>query len=210
MTVEKFFNQFLTQAKSNEEKRDYKEARISCWVGVMHVQDDEAYKEMGIFYDLISYYSNLLGDAEEENKTFAMAIKCSYALEQTKKYNEALELFNNILASTKKLKKSDKIAAILQRIGLIYTNFLNDIDKGLKYYDEAMEYGFPKINGAILNNKGGIYYKKMNYDKALEYYEQALELAEKIGDDKFKSVVLHNIQETLAKMKGKKKKRFRK
>jgi len=49
--------------------------------------------------------------------------------------------------------------------------------------------------GSTLNNIGGIHYAQGNYPEALRRYEEALQIAEQLGDLSGKTTFLNNIGE---------------
>lgn len=71
---------------------------------------------------------------------------------------------------------------------------MGDLDSALYYFSRKLaidrELGKKEGEAAALNNIAGIYRQKGDYDKALEYYRQALDL---IKDDKEKATAYNNI-----------------
>ncbi|MFN3568207.1 MAG: tetratricopeptide repeat protein [Caldimicrobium sp.] len=90
---------------------------------------------------------------------------------------------------------SDKIelAAVYNRLGQAL-NLIGDLDSALHYYFKvlaiARELGDKGGEAVALNNIAGIYQDKRDYEKALAYYQQSLNLEK---DDKGKATTYNNI-----------------
>ena len=60
-------------------------------------------------------------------------------------------------------------------------------------YDFALKVDNKKYMAQALNTQGASFYFKGNYEKALEYYEKSLKIAEEIGDKKGMGSSYNNI-----------------
>ena len=86
------------------------------------------------------------------------------------------ELFLAIDAYRKvvdKFKMGDMAGNALHRIGVIYTKYLNDPEKGFKAYQELLEH-YPGTKQAIdaLYEVGAYYLEKKEFDEAIKFYRQ--------------------------------------
>jgi TolA-binding protein len=86
------------------------------------------------------------------------------------------ELFQAIGAYRKvveKFKMGDMAGNALHRIGVIYTKYLNDPEKGFKAYQELLEH-YPGTKQAIdaLYEVGAYYLDKKEFDEAIKFYRQ--------------------------------------
>ncbi|MHC4658845.1 MAG: tetratricopeptide repeat protein [Planctomycetota bacterium] len=72
-----------------------------------------------------------------------------------------------------KFKMGDMAGNALHRIGVIYTKYLKDPEKGFKAYQELLEH-YPRTREAIdaLYEVGAYYLEKEKFDKAVKFYRQ--------------------------------------
>ncbi|MEG5158968.1 tetratricopeptide repeat protein [Microcoleus sp. AT3-A2] len=73
---------------------------------------------------------------------------------------------------------------------------LGETDAAKKYYQQALDECPPadeRVKAAILHNRAIIYANQGEIAKAIAFYEQSLELHEKIGDVRGKAATLHNL-----------------
>ena len=111
-------------------------------------------------------------------------------------YNKALEYyFKSYNTSTKDLNGED-LASILSNIGQVYTH-LNKLDTALLYNMRALEirkrYGYTEGVIISLNNLGTTYQHKLEYQKALDCFNNELKLAIEIESQQDQSQALFNI-----------------
>jgi class 3 adenylate cyclase len=93
---------------------------------------------------------------------------------------EAIDYFLRSLKISEELNDSLRIGTALTGIGTIYGNKPDTQDKALDYYLQALPI-FRKINyqegeGILAMNIGEIYEKKQQYDSAIFYLDQSLEI----------------------------------
>ena len=86
------------------------------------------------------------------------------------------ELFRAIGAYRKvveKFKMGDMAGNALHRIGVIYTKYLNDPEKGFKAYQELLEH-YPGTKEAIdaLYEVGAYYLEEKEFNEAIKFYRQ--------------------------------------
>jgi tetratricopeptide (TPR) repeat protein len=98
---------------------------------------------------------------------------------EQKKYLEAFNSFNASLKIIRELKLKTSEARILLQIGYIYSS-LDELDLAMEYYDESLTICVAKKIvrenqiGNIYLKKAEIYYKKNQYNQALEYSKNAI------------------------------------
>ena len=98
---------------------------------------------------------------------------------EQKKYLKAFNSFNASLKIIRNLKLKTSEARILMQIGYIYSS-LDELDLAMDYYDECLTICVAKKIvrenqiGQIYLKKGEIYYKKNQYNQALEYSKNAI------------------------------------
>lgn len=103
------------------------------------------------------------------------------------KYIEALQNYQQSLKIFEEINFDEGVANLLGNIGVIYY-YQGDNLKALDYYLRSLKIAERTGNKlrimTMLNNVGAIYgLKKATYDKALEYYSQALPLCEDLNDN---------------------------
>lgn len=103
--------------------------------------------------------------------------------------NKALELSDS-KPYTKELAHMLFVRAKCYRDMLAYKKALKDLDSLLVIYTKL---GDLTWKGTVYADFGNLYYKKAEYDKALENYLKGLELAEKTGDKDLIYICLNNV-----------------
>jgi tetratricopeptide (TPR) repeat protein len=117
--------------------------------------------------------------------------------EQTVAYGQrALEL-------AEKLDYKKGIGESYRVIG-VGNYYLNESKKSIDAYLNALD-NFQQINdlrgeGKVLNNIGNLY-RLNDYDLALEYFQRALAIAQKLSDDKLRATIYINIGDVYARKK---------
>lgn len=101
---------------------------------------------------------------------------------------KALEYFERGLPGLRRLG-GPILADTLSNIGILHAKVLNDLPRGLKYYEEALSVLVALHDrageAAIRNNIGDLYYsmgQEANARAAFRYYKQALDILRPLGD----------------------------
>ena len=105
-------------------------------------------------------------------------------------YNKSLQIFTSI-------NDYIGIASLYSNIGIVYYN-RGDDTKALENYLLSLKYAEQSKDKVriltALNNTGGLYFlKPATYDKALEYFTQAMQISEELGDEEKLGVICVNI-----------------
>jgi tetratricopeptide (TPR) repeat protein len=80
------------------------------------------------------------------------------------------------------------------------------LDKALGYYEESLRFQTDeKEKATTYNNIAIIYDQKGDYQKAVEYFQKAIEISERYGDYHTASIIKINFGDTYRKMKDYKK-----
>ena len=106
-----------------------------------------------------------------------------YSLYLKDSYSQALDSFSESLIIRKRIygENSDELARAYEAIAMTYSK-LRNFGQALKNYDLAEEsYSNDKFKNIsrilnLYNNIGNVYREKLDYTKALQYYQQALAL----------------------------------
>ncbi len=118
--------------------------------------------------------------------------------QQQEKYPQAIETWQQILATAQKLKNRELEAIALNSIGLNYY-LSSGPQQALKYFNQALpiarEVGDRSEEADILDSMGTVYHSMGQPQEALKYYNQALAIARQIGDRKLEATILENIKE---------------
>ncbi len=99
-----------------------------------------------------------------------------------KQYLQALKLGNNIK------KHADEYSQITNNLGECYSS-IGEYNNAMNYLNASLEIkqklGTKSGMAATIGNIGQIYYRQLNYQKAIEYYTKSNTLAVETGDIKF-------------------------
>ena len=118
--------------------------------------------------------------------------------------NECLELVISFIPNNQSVSSLASLARVYNQKGIIET-IKGDYVKAIDNYQSALEcyeqlftkdsrhsdYHEGKAN--ILANIGAIYYHKKNYEKAIEYWELAIEAIRQIGAEEPEALLLNNM-----------------
>lgn len=137
--------------------------------------------------------------AKDRSPEEAISTLRNYALAQVKldtpKY--AVEFYEIALQRARAAKLATLEVEILNELGSIFTNRLNDPVKGKEYLDQALtkadSVGSDEGTKAlILFNYGYALYLSFRMQEALTYYERALAIAQKYGYSGYEATILYN------------------
>ena len=92
--------------------------------------------------------------------------------------DKAIDFYLRSLRISEKLNNPLRIATALVNIAAVYSDNIQDYEKTMSYYDQAMPY-LKELNNigiskSVLLGIGQQYFKKGEYDKALAKFEEAL------------------------------------
>jgi tetratricopeptide (TPR) repeat protein len=83
-----------------------------------------------------------------------------------------------------------------------YTRKKDELDKALGYYEESLRLETDEKEKAITyNNIATVYYQKGDYQKAVEYFQKAIETSERYGDYHTASIIKINFGDAYRRMK---------
>lgn len=124
-------------------------------------------------------------------------------------FKNALKSYFESLLNYKSIKDSADIGFVYNAIGIIYSRW-EAADKALLYFNQAEEIyrneANPRRLSQVLNSKAEVYsFYLNNYDKALELYEESLQLKEQINDEIGIALLYNNIGTVYGSMKNYKK-----
>lgn len=128
---------------------------------------------------------------------------------QQGRYREALQTFEQALAIAREMDDRDRQGRTLSYMGFVYFT-LEDYPKALEFYQQALAaykaIGENDKNGdisydsvyknneaSLLNNIGSVYSNLGDYEVALQFHQQALEIARKTGNLGLKKKALNNV-----------------
>ena len=136
----------------------------------------------------------------------AYYLKCADELQTTDPSlaNKCLELVISFIPNNQSVSSLASLARVYNQKGIIET-IKGDYVKAIDNYQSALEcyeqlftkdsrhsdYHEGKAN--ILANIGAIYYHKKNYEKAIEYWELAIEAIRQIGAEEPEALLLNNM-----------------
>jgi len=112
----------------------------------------------------------------------------------------ALEYLQKSLVLKRSLRDTLGIVRTMNNLGRTFLNNAEQPDSALVYFNACLPL-FDALpgqifgKGIILNNIGTIFLNKKDYSRAREYFNQSLQIREKLGDKGGQSVVLGNLGE---------------
>ena len=118
-------------------------------------------------------------------------------LQKQGKHPQAIETWQQILATAQKVKNRELEGIALNAIGLNYY-VSSGLEEALKYFNQALpiarEVGDRSEEASILENIGLVYQSMGQPQEAVKYYNQALAIARQIGDRTLEASILENIK----------------
>jgi CHAT domain-containing protein/Tfp pilus assembly protein PilF len=134
--------------------------------------------------------------SDERKATVIQLLEAGLQLDQQKKYQAALEKYQQALKMVEGGRDRFLEGGTLAWIGLVYDN-LGQYPQALDYYKKALVIlkvvGDRSLEGATLGKVGSVYDSLSQYPKALDYYQQALVIHREVGDQTEESAILNNI-----------------
>lgn len=151
---------------------------------------------------------------EEAEKSFAKALEMRIKInddkgianaynslgsicERRSEYDKALVYFNKALEINLKLNRNREIVLTYSNIGLIYWKY-SDYKTALEYFLKAYsfydsEHPDKALFSNVVLNIGNVYHSLQYYDKALEYFNETVELSKDLPNKRFLSRAYNNI-----------------
>lgn len=179
----------LARAQEIAEKEDNKLllGRINYWIGEKHYIYSFM-KEESDYQTSLEYHNKSLIIREQINDQKGMTHSLSrigVIYERQNDFETAMEFHNKALKIGKKIRYPLGYERPLTHLGA-YQERINNLQEALKYYQQAMKiyekYSDEEGRSFGLMNLGGIKYKiNKNKEEYLEYLEEALIIAEKLG-----------------------------
>ncbi len=114
---------------------------------------------------------------------------------ETQQYQKAIDYFKKALAIAEKYKMKPEIAKTYGNIGIAYNEMGNN-EMSMKYYNKALSI-YKNLQDTVglirlYSNIAVVYYFEKKYESAIEINKITMELAEKIGDNRSKCLLLGN------------------
>ena len=140
-----------------------------------HYIKGELNKSIEVLKQSISLFEKI----NEPKNLIAIQSNIGSIYKEQKDYLKAFNSFNTSLKIIRDFKLKTSEARILTEIGDIY-NTLNELDLAMEYFDKSLTICISnKISkqnqiGSIFLKKAEIYYKKQQYNQALEYSNKAI------------------------------------
>lgn len=109
--------------------------------------------------------------------------------------DSSLTLLYRILPIARQMKMDRRLYIILNTIGINYL-FRGKYDQALRFFLQCLELPYVRdaapARSKVLNNLGLLYYKILNYRKALSYYDRSLAAMQSTGDSSILSLYWSN------------------
>lgn len=150
----------------------------------------EFYIEQEDSVAVMKYVNKGLSLAEaipDQQAKYRITAKKAYLLFRREHYTEAIEIYNEVLAQSKKRGWNALKGDCLNILGVIKYN-QSQYDEALAMLKEALNLrksmGDKKRIGRSLVNVGRVYFYKGAHQKALEFFEKGLETSKEVNDTK--------------------------
>lgn len=162
-----------------------------------------AYKSQGALDKSLEYYLRALSKYDDiKNKDGIATTKSNigtiYSIK--KDYGQAMKYFEEANTSFTELGDQEKLVGSMNNLGILHSD-LQLFEQALKYFSQASQLSakIGKVTADPLNNIGNLYFRQGNYQRAADYYEQAMVLARKDNDQNTLLYTLANLGELYAK-----------
>lgn len=175
---------YTTTAIEIAEKVDYPEGLADAYRnnGYTHIHIGESQEGLDWYKKAQSIYDSL----GLKDKLAASLVDVGVVKRKTGAYEEAHQYFSQALETSKKTKSLALLSRIHNNIGYLLkteSKYAEALDHLLKSLEYAKSIGDPKTIASRLNNIGEIHDLNVgDYDRALEYYQEALDLRKEIQD----------------------------
>lgn len=161
--------------------KDNKKETIKALVNLAILNDydgevEEAQKKLQLAMELAMEIEDIELQALIFSETGVSFTYSGDIIAARKNYEKSLEIY-------KKLKNYERLANLSSNIGLLYIQTGN-FSAAIKSFEEGLEFAKENIVSKILNLRGlgDVYSNISDYSKALDYYNQAKTLSEKINN----------------------------
>ena len=190
------YEQSITAAR--EAKESNREAAVLNLLAGLYSDQLNDYRKA------IEYYQKALQVAEKLNDQGAkadalldIAVSSQQLAKAPSDYRQVIELAQRGLKLAQDMKDASRQARALAIVGNAYSE-LKDYPQAIAAYEQsvvaAREAKESNREAAVLTVLGGLYKDQLNdYRKAIEYYQQALQVAEKLNNQGGKADALLNI-----------------
>lgn len=198
------------------EVEDWNRANQVITYGLDISNQQQLHSQLGIwgyYKEQINLYSRLVNKLNEPSN-FVVLKGLGNAYQSLSEYDKAINYFDQGLLIAEKIQDEIKQADILRDLGTAYGN-LRKYNKALIYLSKSLTIvqkniclgsilfdNFKEINNfkekqklesSIFANFGNIYGERKNLNKAREYLEQSLRIAQKVGDRETENHVINNL-----------------
>ncbi|MFW6160383.1 MAG: CHAT domain-containing protein [Acidobacteriota bacterium] len=181
-------------------KHQKEEARCLNNLGLFYWKMDNYSKALSLFEDALKTFREINDLIEESNCLNNIGIIHLYL----GNFDNSLGYLFSALEIDEKINNTYSIISDLNQIGIIYRNKglnsgkTDDFYKALNYFYEAIrkinnDLNYAKLKVKILNNIGSIQSILQNNNKALQYFQDALEIAHEIQDEEAMGMIINNM-----------------
>ncbi len=170
-------------AKANSNKKEELKALVNLAIIDDYAGEiDAAQSKLSEALSLAKEIEDLESEALVYSETGVSFTYSGDIVSARKNYEKSFELY-------KKLKNSERLANLSSNIGLLYVQTAN-FSSAITAFEEGLNYANENVVSKILNLRGlgDTYSNLSNYAKALDYYQQAKELSEKINNADQKAI----------------------
>ncbi len=157
--------------------------------------------------DIMKCYSEAYSIFKKMHDTLnlsSLMFNMSGYYERIGRFDSAIQILTSVLKNARTLNQKGIICKTLNNLGVFYYRDLNDLKKGRQFIDSSLEISHRISDLAVqMNNLSAlseIEIKTGNYKQGHEYYQQYIELRDRIvGGDVKKTIISNDLQNKIDK-----------
>ncbi|OJJ23357.1 hypothetical protein BKI52_03070 [marine bacterium AO1-C] len=186
---------------SKVEKTYARSAEVSLHLGNCYRSFNEIKSSLFHYFEAASFYRKIPDQAG-----YIEAINnVAGAFYDLGEYRNSLKYFLDVLKTAQRIKNIRLIAVAFNNVGSTY-NILGSHDKAQEYLKKGLELvdqnkNLQRIKGALLSSLGEVFLLQKKYNKALEYFDQAWDIASKLQHQHLIIVVARDLAKVYVQQK---------
>jgi len=188
--------------------KDYQKAIIAGEKAAkLYPQDVRVYFLLGQAYKMIGEFDLALLNFKKAELYTKSKVDLAYLYREIgntylekRSYDDALYYYNKALNIALDAHDIKLLASLYRLCGIVYEEGIGNSDKALECLQKSLDFASEELDKALVYMAFmGIYNRKGDYNKAIEWGEKAFEIFEKYGDHYQSAIVLLSLGESCRK-----------